>query len=90
MHTGFLVCHHSKAGIDAEGGGVVIQGVILLGPVIHHFVAFGREVADQVGTKFHAGVVRGDVDAGCSHRKSILSGARVRHMAGRGVEGCAT
>ena len=57
-----LVRDDGEGGVDAERR-VVIQGVVDLGPVVHHLVALGAEVADQVGAELHAGVVGGDVHA---------------------------
>ena len=78
VHAGGLVRHDRERRVDAERR-VVVQGVVGLGSVVHHVVALGGQVADQVGAQLHAGVVGGDVDArecrSCGHGRfrSVMS-----------------
>ena len=71
---------HLPSSVDAEGR-VVIQGVVDLGSVVDDLVAFGPEVADEVGAEFHAGVVGGDV-----HAREVGGGHGVSVQLGRSVE----
>src|SRR6478609_2510528 len=46
---------------------VVVEGVELVGPVVHDVVARGLEVLDEVGLELVAGVIGGDVNAHGPH-----------------------